>query len=197
MSDKGTDGKDSGPGANPCPPGGATQAKPLPAARDMQRFFPGFSPEVILDVGANVGRTAERWAEAFPEARLHAFEPMPGLFRQLSARLAGQARIACWNLALGDADAAAEMVPGRGPTEGRIARPEEATAQRIPVRIRRGDSFCAEHGIARIGVLKIDTEGYDPTWTVKNVKCLFWYVKSAKSGRRGTTPGAAPAAGCV
>ena len=36
-----------------------------------------------------------------------------------------------------------------------------------------------------------------PTWTVENVKCLFSCANSAKLGRRGTTPGSAPAAGCV
>ena len=38
---------------------------------------------------------------------------------------------------------------------------------------------------------------FGPTWTVENVKCLFSCANSAKLGRRGTTPGSAPAAGCV
>ena len=50
-------------------------------------------------------------------------------------------------------------------------------------------------GVSLTGCAQNDA--LDPTWTVENVKCLFSCANSAKLGRRGTTPGAAPAAGCV
>ena len=38
----------------------------------------GFSPTLVIDVGANVGQWADRAAAAFPDARFHLIEPQGG-----------------------------------------------------------------------------------------------------------------------
>ena len=60
-------------------------AQPTPMFRDIAKSLPGWQPRVIFDVGANIGQTSARLAALFPDASIHAFEPVAASFAQLSA----------------------------------------------------------------------------------------------------------------
>jgi FkbM family methyltransferase len=125
------------------------------------RHLPGFRPSTIFDVGANAGDTTENFAARFPEARIHAFEPVPSAFRQLQEAMRSHPRVRCHELALSDRTVSlwmdipdntrlARIVPGSGGNPGMIE-----------VRSTTGDAFCADEGLARVDFLKVDTEGHD------------------------------------
>src|SRR5688500_4768537 len=71
-------------------------------------------PDVVFDVGANVGQTAQEIVSAFPSARVFAFEPVPSTFRQLEASVAPYPAVICVNAALGaqGGEARVTNIPG-------------------------------------------------------------------------------------
>jgi FkbM family methyltransferase len=131
--------------------------------RLIKEHFPGFAPDVIFDVGANVGKSAQAFAQAFPGAAIYAFEPVSSVYAALAENLAHEPRVRTFNAAL-----------GRGPGRAFATRRSTSVSNRIvdaptmferhkteSVAMTSGDAFSAEHGIDRIGFLKIDAEGHD------------------------------------
>jgi FkbM family methyltransferase len=49
-----------------------------------KRIFGKNSPKMILDVGANIGEFTKSAKYIFPKAKIHAFEPIPEIFKQRS-----------------------------------------------------------------------------------------------------------------
>lgn len=143
----------------PTDTGAAAGKAPLLAT--LRRYFPGFAPEIVFDVGANEGATSLALAAAFPEATIFAFEPVASTFAVLQARVVAQERIKPFPLALGWRSGAARMRIMGVSVSNRIAGWRDLRKPTEPVSIRRGDDFCAEQGIAEIGLLKIDAEGHD------------------------------------
>lgn len=121
----------------------------------------------VLDVGANEGQTARVLSRAFPDASIHAFEPVRETFEKLKANTNSHDRIICHNVACGSKNGTApiylyqssllsSLVPdAKYPTAGGLtAVASECAVQTI-------DEFCAASEIGSIDILKVDTEGYD------------------------------------
>jgi FkbM family methyltransferase len=123
--------------------------------------LPGFDPETVLDVGANIGKTAIFFARAFPRATIYAFEPVAETFQLLVERTRAHARVRPFNLALGRKRGRARMLIKRVSVANRVAKWRDRLKPSVLVTMTNGDAFCAEHGITSIGFLKIDAEGHD------------------------------------
>ena len=126
---------------------------------DIQRLLPRV--DVVFDVGANEGRTALAFARAFP-ARVYAFEPVPSTYAILERAVAGQKRIECFDVALGAEEGVTTIRLAAKSGHNSLlnaARPGTGT---VDLRVTTGDAFASAHGIERIDVLKIDTEGFEP-----------------------------------
>ena len=136
------------------------QAKLL---RDVER-------PTILDVGAHFGETLVRYAELFPRARIHSFEPYPASFRELRRVAAEHPPAEAHELAL--SDRAGELTfhasPVRHATNSLLPRPSAGRRyypadadlpETTTVRSETVDGFCDAHGIERIDVLKMDVQG--------------------------------------
>jgi len=125
--------------------------------------------ETCFDVGANVGQTAREMLEEFPHARVYSFEPHPVSCERL--REIVDPRFSAHMLALSDQNAVVpfyeyaetgggshinSMIPNSHfPTHFRFnTRAKKITAQSTTI-----DTFCDEHSIAKIDVLKLDIEG--------------------------------------
>lgn len=123
--------------------------------------------EIIFDVGANDGDTSAQLAQRFPPAQIHAFEPNPDTFRKLSRRFPVSPRIQPHALALGPHTETRELnifddgklCSLRADTPFALEYGKQSV--QIPVSCTSVDTFCARNGIARIDLLKIDTEGFD------------------------------------
>jgi FkbM family methyltransferase len=127
----------------------------------VRMHLPGFAPTVIFDVGANNGATAETLATSFPSAIVYAFEPVADTFRTLADKVSRHDRIRPFNLALGARSKRARMRIKSVSVSNHVAGWRDFWKPGETVTMTRGDDFCDEHGVERIGLLKIDTEGHD------------------------------------
>jgi FkbM family methyltransferase len=119
----------------------------------------------ILDVGANVGYTAEIFAKAADEAsRVYAFEPEPLNVRRLNGlvrRKGLEHRITVVESAVGDTNGEVPLVVNdQHPGDHRVAA-GTVDAQTISVPITTLDAFVAQHGISPVRFIKIDVQGLE------------------------------------
>lgn|GEM_PF-1252201 len=124
---------------------------------------------IIFDVGANSGIYALEALAANPGASVHAFEPTPEIAARLRQsvglnRLDG--RLHVHQTAVSDQDGGAVLRRFRGETgdnEGMNYLVDEPSAPDDEVvETVRLDRFCAERGIGRIDLLKLDIQGREP-----------------------------------
>lgn len=125
----------------------------------------------VLDVGANTGQFAKIAAGNFPQARIHAFEPLPGPFAVLQRSVS--ANLVAYNIALGEAEGEAEMHSHLDHSASSSLLPATATthemypltqrAEMVKVRVTTLDRAVAELGIElRADVLvKLDVQGFE------------------------------------
>ena len=120
---------------------------------------------VVLDVGANVGQSVERFRSWFPEATVHSFEPSPSTFSELTRNTARYPNVHRWNCALGARQAELELrentlsewssfLPPGSTGWGEVVRTTTVPVTTV-------DEFCRQNSIEKIDVLKSDTQGYD------------------------------------
>ena len=129
---------------------------------DLGRRAPQVRPATIFDVGANVGQSALRFAERFPEATIWSFEPFEAAYAELEQATRGT-KVRCFQLAFG-AEASTATVPLAAKSDLNSLLVSQATPAEVPretVRVTTLDAFALEHGVERIDFLKIDTEGFD------------------------------------
>jgi FkbM family methyltransferase len=127
----------------------------------VKRANPSFRPELVFDVGANVGQSARFFLDQFPAARLQCFEPVGSTFAALKEALAGEPRATLNNLALDSREHEVRFLAVEKSAGNRILGAGETAPKTETVQAMRGDRFCAEKGIEAIDILKIDTEGND------------------------------------
>src|SRR5262245_24882237 len=126
--------------------------------------------DTVFDVGANVGQFAAKAMKEVPDARIYSFEPHPGTFSRLQKAMVGK-EISLHQLALGERSGSAtlyeyddsgdltqinSLVP-----DSRFAVANGLSAAEIEVPCATIDDFCLQENIDHIGLLKIDTEGFD------------------------------------
>lgn len=128
---------------------------------DLERA--GIDPQVVFDVGANVGQTYRRFRRDFPSSRIVSFEPIRRTFDALAAEVEGDMLAKAEHLALGDE----KKVITIGASEEWSLLNSLAVKNHAPdlraevVTVDTVDSYCARNGIRRIDLLKIDTEGFE------------------------------------
>jgi FkbM family methyltransferase len=128
---------------------------------DIRNSDPEFRPGCIFDIGANVGQTVQGLRRVWPDVEIHAFEPVGSTFDKLAENVAGDARVHLHRLAFGSRPGRAQMLARPLGVMNRIVSAAGPAMPIEEVEVVAGDSFCAAHGIDRIGLLKIDTEGHD------------------------------------
>lgn len=135
--------------------------------RFLTRLAPTLQGGTLLDVGANVGTYAAYLARVAPTATIHAFEPHPRTFAHLESRVAGMP-ITAWQAALSDKAGTTTLYDHAardGSTQASLSQPAVALFDgdivAHDVVCTTLDDFIAKHGISRVALLKIDTEGLD------------------------------------
>jgi FkbM family methyltransferase len=128
---------------------------------DLRRLFRENPPDVIFDVGANVGQTTAALAASFEQARIWAFEPVRSTFASLVNNTKNNPRVIHANIAFGDKDGNSLMRVGAESGWSRVIDSGEVLGRTEQVAMARLDSYCAAHNIARIGILKTDCEGFE------------------------------------
>ncbi len=115
---------------------------------------------IFLDGGANVGLYSLFVAlHSGHGARILAFEPHPVLFRRMvfNLRPLGSERVRLFPAALGDRDGSAALTASAHLGASRI----DERGGDFEVTMRRLPTVLAEHGVAKVDVMKLDVEGFE------------------------------------
>lgn len=123
---------------------------------------------VVLDVGANVGRYATQIKKFNQNLNIYAFEPHPVTYEKLIGNVE-RLDINTYNVGVGAAEGSLTLydyADKDGSSHASLYKEvieKIHKGQTIPheVRMIALDAFAAEHGIKRVGLLKIDTEGHE------------------------------------
>ena len=144
---------------------------PYDAYQSLTRVFERDEALVALDVGANEGVTARRIIELFPRALVHAFEPSPAVFPALERAAAELPGVRAHPCAVGDREGTTDFHLTSDHWCSSVLPPSELgkryygawldVKRTIAVPIVRLDDWAAHSGIARVDLLKVDTQGYD------------------------------------
>ncbi len=116
-------------------------------------------PEVILDLGSNVGFSLMYFRIRYPEARLYGFEPDPNTFRRLRdgvGQLPG-VHVYPYAIASFDGEIPFHTDPHRNQSSSLERRSDRQ--QRVLVQARKLDTLLSELGLQRVDLLKFDIEG--------------------------------------
>ena len=65
---------------------GTRESKAEIIMRCIEERYPGFTPEMILDIGCSAGASSVPYAEAYPHAEIHAIDVSAGMLRYAHAR---------------------------------------------------------------------------------------------------------------
>ena len=124
----------------------------------------------VVDVGANRGQFTLFAAGLYPQARIFAFEPLPGPYRVLARIAAGHARTQTFRAAVGPRAATARihvMHPDDcssllAPTGHQSAIfPRTRLAGTLPVEIAPLHAFLGPGDLSAPALLKLDVQGFE------------------------------------
>jgi FkbM family methyltransferase len=131
--------------------------------RELARLRRG---AVVLDFGANVGRTVEAFADR--GAAVHGYEPNPDAFVRLTARVGGRPGVRLHNVAVGDRDATVRLYLHRGYEGGNASHLESSSTLAEKGNVdpeafydvpQRDVAAIVAEVPGRIDLVKIDVEG--------------------------------------
>lgn len=154
----------------------------------------------FVDAGANIGYFSLLAASIVgSEGIVYAFEPSPIEVCRLKANVSRNAidRIIVVESGLGSRPGLIELfVPITFENRSPTMVPHDGQGQAVPVAVTTLDAFCAERGIERIDLLKMDVEGFESDIVrgsdsllknrrIKGILCEFnqtWLVANGTSG---------------
>jgi FkbM family methyltransferase len=135
-----------------------------------QRVFSGreyqaiscLQPDLIVDIGANVGCASLLFAATYPNAVVLALEPASEAFYYLQRNSKQCPNIRPFNIGAYDHDMDADLYLGTRASITNSLRPHYYTSDRHErVHLRRFSAFLHEQGFDHISLLKMDTEGVE------------------------------------
>ncbi|HJT80639.1 MAG TPA: FkbM family methyltransferase [Chthoniobacterales bacterium] len=136
----------------------------LKTGRKAEYYLPPrFQPEVILDIGSNIGAAILYFQQCFPKARIIGFEPHPDTFAVLQKNVANLSQVTVLNCGLGSANTQV-IVPAESVNFGAFSTKGRARGQAeergvVECEVRRLDDVLRELDIQKIDLIKIDCEG--------------------------------------
>ena len=116
--------------------------------------------KTIVDIGANVGAASVYFAIAYPDAQVYAFEPGSAPFNLLRQNVEPLRNITVFPFGLYSREQTMSLFHGKNDSVESSLRSSPRTSGEVEqIRLMCAPDFFAEHGIAPIDVMKIDTEG--------------------------------------
>lgn len=130
----------------------------------LRQHITGSRP-VLFDVGANKGQTVQQLKAAFALGEVHAFEPSPATFRDLSQVAAGLPGVTLNNCGVGAEPGTLPLQENEHSELSSFLPPDQRLwgdlQKQTEVPIVTVDGYSADHDIASINLLKTDTQGFD------------------------------------
>jgi FkbM family methyltransferase len=137
------------------------------ATTEQQRLL-GENVSVIFEVGAADGRDCLDYAKRYPNATVHAFEPMPENYAKLVQKSHENPRIIAHQMALSDEVGIADFFVAEWDDASSLLKSENTgstfddyhkTKKHISVSVDTIDNICNMKSINHIDLLKIDAQG--------------------------------------
>jgi FkbM family methyltransferase len=120
-------------------------------------------PDVILDVGSNIGSSILFFHEQFPAAKIYGFEPHPDTFRVLEKNVAGISTVKVFNYGLGAEDAELSIPFDNADFSRFMGNAQGADwsgpLSPISCQVRHAGAALATLGLTKVDLIKIDCEG--------------------------------------
>lgn len=117
------------------------------------------APEVIVDLGSNIGASVLYFRMRYPKASIYGFEPDPNNFRRLQRNTRALDKITLREVAAWSSNGTIDFYVD--PHRGCSSSPFRVRARQHPERVeaRSLDRLLDEAGLGRIDILKFDIEG--------------------------------------
>jgi FkbM family methyltransferase len=111
---------------------------------DLERWFDLDAFTCVVDVGAHVGKLSLQFARMCPQARVFAFEMVPGTFEQLQKNVSGVGRICPQCVGLSDESGATTLAvePDSQQNSLRNRASSAPNQQTVAVELRRLDDIA-------------------------------------------------------
>jgi FkbM family methyltransferase len=147
--------------------------KPHESLHYIKQYIP--ENPVIVEAGAFDGYETLRMATVWPQAIIHAFEPIPAAFKKLEQNTAHLPTIHCYQMALSDTNGNAPFYVAEKPDKPGI--PTQASSLRMPkerlnyspiqfpytisVPTITLDTWAKQYAISHVDLLWLDMQGYE------------------------------------
>lgn len=115
-------------------------------------------PELILDLGSNVGASIAFFRARYPSARIVGVEPDPEAFARLRANVAQMSNVTVLNLAAAGTDERRPFYPAAESWRSSLHE-QEGAGREIEVETRTLGALLTELRVDHVDLLKIDVEG--------------------------------------
>jgi FkbM family methyltransferase len=137
-------------------------------AFDVQKEILLSDQRVIFDIGANRGDTAIKYSNLFPTAKVYAFEPFAETFIKLKDNVKDYSNINIYNFAISEKIGKTVFYSNKNEDTNSILSSSKIglssdeqvkTIGQTIVNTETIDSFCLNHKIEKIDILKMDIQG--------------------------------------
>ena len=119
-------------------------------------------PNVIFDVGANIGQSAIPLSKAFPYATIQCFEPSAKNFTALLNATKNNNKIICHQIGISDLNGTASLILSEDNTMHHLSTsPSQSDHQEVINTVTLDDFYQSNKLAPHLDILKIDTEGHD------------------------------------
>jgi 2-O-methyltransferase len=135
----------------------------------IRKFLP--ANPVIIDAGAHVGGDSIEMCRMYRGSTVHAFEPVPSIFKFLKHNTRKYNRIHCHTIALGNQNGEQNMYVSSGASDGSSSllkpkdhledHPDVFFNETITVTTKTLDTWADEQGIKKIDLLWLDMQGFE------------------------------------
>src|ERR1044071_170863 len=124
---------------------------------------PGLKPQIILDIGSNIGASILFFHEQFPAAKIYGFEPHPETYRILQMNVGSIPSVEVFNYALGATDQKVSIEFDGADFSRFMAKVKGADwcgpLTRTDCQMKHAGEVMKNLGLTRVDLIKIDCEG--------------------------------------
>ena len=138
-----------------------------------KKYFAQFLPEnpIILEAGAHKGKDTVEMAMLWPAGLIHAFEPVPDLFRLLENNTRNLKNVHCYQFALGNTKGSETLFVSSGASDGSssLLPPKELLNsfptvyfdKELSVNTITLDEWARENNVTKIDFMWLDLQGME------------------------------------
>jgi len=116
--------------------------------------------KTVLDIGANVGAATFYYAMAYPDAQIYSLEPGSSPLSLLHQNIASLRNVKVFPFGLHCSERTVTLFHGKKDSvESSLSSSLRTSSESEQIRLVGASQFLSDHGIDKVDVMKIDTEG--------------------------------------